>query len=133
MLCAGMFALAVMATTAIAGVAVVEVQVLPNGQVIIVQVEGESEFCIDPADRSTCRQLTKSCDFVVADRKTRKITDPEPVSAEAVIAIGGVDAFHLMQDPSELTPSFKQGGACGLDKSVKALVPIPGPIGGSPN
>ena len=54
-----------------------------------VNVEGVSEFCVDPKDRSTCRLLKNHCDFIVANKKTRQITEPEPISAEAILLYGG--------------------------------------------
>jgi hypothetical protein len=88
-----------------------------------VNIRGTSEFCIDPQDRSTCRVLAKPCDFIVANRATRQITDPETVSSEAVLAYGGPNALPLIQDNRELVSSFKFGGnECGLSKTAKALI-----------
>jgi hypothetical protein len=120
MLCAGALALVSIPSAAIAA-GVVEMQILPNGTVIAVNVAGQSEFCVDPQDRSTCRQLRRRCDFVVVNPATRQITEPERISAEAVIALGGPDAFALSQEEKfeELLPGFQEGGNC-LVKSVKA-------------
>ena len=101
----------------------VEMQIGPGGQVMVLNVEGESEFCIDPSDRSTCKMLRNSCDFVIADPRTREITDPERVSPEAVIAFGGPDALPLIRDSDQLLPGFKRGqNECGLGKTAKAAV-----------
>ena len=46
----------------------VDLRVLPDGSVMAVNVEGVSEFCVDPQDRSTCRLLKNHCDFIVAQK-----------------------------------------------------------------
>jgi hypothetical protein len=131
MFCAGALALVSIPSAAMAGV--VEMQILPNGSVIAVNVAGVSEFCIDPRDRSTCRQLDDPCEFVVANPNTREITEPERISAEAVIALGGADAFALSQEENfeELLPGFQEGGNC-LIKTVRAQVNQP-PHDNDPN
>ncbi|HKH21915.1 MAG TPA: hypothetical protein VKB53_13785, partial [Gammaproteobacteria bacterium] len=84
---ATLFATGFAANSALAGA--VDVQVLPDGSVMAVNIQGVSEFCIDPQDRSTCRLLKNHCDFIVANPHTRQITEPEPVSAEAILLYGG--------------------------------------------
>jgi hypothetical protein len=123
----GLIAATLITTSFAAGSALaqgaVEAQVLPDGSVMVVNIRGTSEFCIDPQDRSTCRVLAKPCDFIVANRATRQITDPETVSSEAVLAYGGPNALPLIQDNRELVSSFKFGGnECGLSKTAKALI-----------
>lgn len=114
-----------------------EVQVLPDGSVMVVQLEGTSEFCMNPQDRSTCRLLKNKCDFVVANRNTGQITDPEKISSEAVLAYGGPDSLPILQDNKELLDSFKFGNnECGLTKTAKALIenrPDNEPDQGSPD
>jgi hypothetical protein len=109
------------ANSALAGA--VDVQVLPDGSVIAVNVEGVSEFCIDPQDRSTCRLLKNHCDFIVANKRTRQITEPEPISAEAILLYGGPDSLPLLQNNEELVKSFKFGkNECNL-ALAKAFIP----------
>jgi hypothetical protein len=113
-----------------------EVQILPDGRVVVVNLEGESEFCIDPKDRRTCRVLSNPCDFIVANRETREITDPKPISDEYVQP----DEFPILRDDSELVGGFKLNVfACGLAKAsaqaastatVAAAVVGAGAIGG---
>jgi hypothetical protein len=94
-----------------------EVQILPDGRVIVVQLEGSSEFCTNPKDRRTCRVLNKPCDFVVANGKTGEITDPKQISDEAVEP----DNFPLLRDDKELVEGFNLGGiSCGLSNSASA-------------
>jgi hypothetical protein len=118
--------------------AAVDVQVLPDGSVMAVNVEGVSEFCIDPQDRSTCRLLKNHCDFIVANPHTRQITEPEPISAEAILLYGGPESLPLLQNNEELVKSFKFGeNECNLTLA-KAFVPQnrpddDRPDSGSPN
>jgi hypothetical protein len=94
-----------------------EVQILPDGRVIVVQLEGSSEFCTNPNDRRTCRVLNKPCDFIVANGKTGEITDPKQISDEAV----DPDNFPLLRDDKELVEGFNLGGiSCGLSNSASA-------------
>src|SRR4026209_220008 len=93
------------ANSAMAGA--VDIQVLPDGSVMAVNVEGVSEFCVDPQDRSTCRLLKNHCDFIVANPHTRQITEPEPISAEAILLYGGPESLPLLQNNEELVKSFK--------------------------
>jgi hypothetical protein len=124
------------ANSALAGA--VDIQVLPDGSVMAVNVEGVSEFCIDPQDRSTCRLLKNHCDFIVANRNTRQITEPEPISAEAILLYGGPESLPLLQNNEELVKSFKFGeNECNL-ALAKAFIPEnrpdnDGPEPGSPN
>jgi hypothetical protein len=119
----------------------VETTVLPDGSVMVVNIRGTSEFCIDPRDRRTCRLLDKPCDFIVANAATRQITDPEAISPEAILAYGGPDVTPaFLKDNSELVSGFKFGrNECGLTKTVKALIDSrpdndnPGPEPGSAN
>jgi hypothetical protein len=109
------------AAPALAGAA--DVQILPDGRVMIVNLEGTTEFCIDPQDRRTCRLLRNRCDFIVADRRNRQVTEPEAISSEAILAYGGPDSLPLLQDNSELVKSFKFGeNECGLTQTAKALI-----------
>jgi hypothetical protein len=126
------------ANSALAGA--VDVQVLPDGSVMAVNVEGVSEFCIDPQDRRTCRLLKNHCDFIVANPHTRQISEPEPITSEAILAYGGPDSLPLLQDNSELVKSFKFGeNECNLTQTAKALIQNdrpdndPDPQPGSPN
>jgi hypothetical protein len=118
--------------------AAVDVQVLPDGSVMAVNVEGVSEFCIDPQDRSTCRLLKNHCDFIVANPHTRQITEPEPISAEAILLYGGPESLPLLQNNEELVKSFKFGeNECNLTLA-KAFIPEnrpdnDRPDSGSPN
>src|SRR5215208_6313365 len=110
------------ANSALAGA--VDIQVLPDGSVMAVNVEGVSEFCVDPQDRSTCRLLKNHCDFIVANRKTRQITEPEPISAEAILLYGGPESLPLLQNNEELVKNFKFGAnECNLTLA-KAFVPV---------
>jgi hypothetical protein len=124
------------ANSALAGA--VDVQVLPDGSVMAVNVQGVSEFCIDPQDRSTCRLLKNHCDFIVANPNTRQITEPEPISAEAILLYGGPDSLPLLQNNEELVKSFKFGeNECNL-ALAKAFIPEnrpdnDRPESGSPN
>src|SRR5687767_4770457 len=87
-----------------AGQAGAEVQVLPNNNAIIVNLGDEVlEFCLDEQDRGcaengggnaqdsrcSCRLLQNSCDFIVANRETGEISEPEPITHEAVELHGG--------------------------------------------
>jgi hypothetical protein len=116
----------------------VDVQVLPDGSVMAVNIQGVSEFCIDPQDRSTCRLLKNQCDFIVANPHTRQITEPEPISAEAILLYGGPDSLPFLQDNKELVKSFKFGeNECNL-VLAKAFIPDnrpdnDRPDSGSPN
>jgi len=124
------------ANSAMAGA--VDIQVLPDGSVMAVNVEGVSEFCVDPQDRSTCRLLKNHCDFIVANPHTRQITEPEPISAEAILLYGGPESLPLLQNNEELVKSFKFGeNECNLTLA-KAFVPQnrpddDRPDSGSPN
>jgi hypothetical protein len=124
------------ASSALAGA--VDIQILPDGSVMAVNTEGVSEFCIDPQDRSTCRLLKNHCDFIVANPHTRQITEPEPISAEAILLYGGPESLPLLQDNKELVKSFKFGAnECNLSLA-KAFVPEnrpdnDRPESGSPN
>ena len=133
---ATLFATGFAANSALAGA--VDVQVLPDGSVIAVNVEGVSEFCVDPQDRSTCRLLKNHCDFIVANPHTRQITEPEPISAEAILLYGGPESLPLLQNNEELVKSFKFGAnECNLTLA-KAFIPNnrpddDRPDSGSPN
>jgi hypothetical protein len=133
---ATLFATGFAANSALAGA--VDVQVLPDGSVIAVNVEGVSEFCVDPQDRSTCRLLKNHCDFIVANPHTRQITEPEPISAEAILLYGGPESLPLLQNNEELVKSFKFGeNECNLTLA-KAFIPNnrpddDRPDSGSPN
>lgn len=124
------------ANPALAGA--VDFQVLPDGSVMAVNIQGVSEFCIDPQDRRTCRLLKNHCDFIVANPHTRQITEPEPISAEAILLYGGPDSLPLLQNNEELVKSFKFGeNECNL-ALAKAFIPDnrpdnDGPEPGSPN
>jgi hypothetical protein len=92
-----------------------EVQVLPNDKVMILNLQGTSEFCADPQDRTTCRVLERGCDFIVVDPRTKEISEPEPITAEAIAVHGGPGALPLAQGISELLPDFKFGeNECNL-------------------
>jgi len=116
-----------------------DVQILPDGSVMIVNLEGTTEFCLDPQDRSTCRLLKNRCDFIVANKNDRQITEPEPITAEAILLYGGPDSLPLLQDNSELVKSFKFGeNECNLVQTAKAFIDNDrpdndGPEPGSPN
>jgi hypothetical protein len=100
-----------------------DIQILPDGSVMIVQLEGTSEFCIDPQDRRTCRILENRCDFIVANKKTGQITEPEPISSEAILLYGGPESLPLLKDNSELLGSFKFGNnECNLTQTAKASI-----------
>jgi hypothetical protein len=91
-----------------------EVQILPDGKVLVLNLHGTSEFCVNPQDRSTCRELDRSCDFIVVDPRTQEISEPEPVSAEAIAFHGGPGALPLVRG-DELLPDFKFGeNECNL-------------------
>jgi len=130
------FATGFAASSAMAGA--VDIQVLPDGSVMAVNVEGVSEFCVDPQDRSTCRLLKNHCDFIVANPNTRQITEPEPISAEAILLYGGPESLPLLQNNEELVKSFKFGeNECNLTLA-KAFIPNnrpddDRPDSGSPN
>src|SRR5688572_1256570 len=98
-----------------------EVQIRPDGRVLVVNLEGETEFCIDRKDRTTCRVMSNVCDFIVADKETREITDPRPVSDELV----DPEDLPILRDDEELLEGFKLGGiGCGLlAKSASASSP----------
>ena len=98
-----------------------EVQIRPDGRVLVVNLEGETEFCIDPKDRKTCRVLANVCDFIVADKESRQITDPQQVSDDLV----DPEEFPILRDDEELLEGFKLGGiGCGLlAKSASASSP----------
>lgn len=108
-----------------------EVQILEDGRVIIVHLEGESEFCFDEkdlalredtiaitptadmpvSDRVNCRVLSNPCDFIIADKKKRTISEPKPVSDAAV----DPDTFPILRDDKELVGGFKLNVfGCGL-------------------
>jgi hypothetical protein len=109
-------------------------QILPGGKVIFVNLEGTTEFCIDPQDRRTCRVLSNRCDFIVADPQNRQITEPEPISLEAILAHGGPGALPLLQDNSELVRNFTFGAnECNLKQTAKAHTDNDPPDSGSPN
>lgn len=96
-------------------------QIRPDGRVLVVNLEGETEFCIDPNDRTTCRVLANPCDFIVADKEKREITDPRPVSDELV----DPEDLPILRDDEDLLEGFKLGGiGCGLlAKSASASSP----------
>jgi hypothetical protein len=97
-----------------------EVQILPGGSVMVVQLEGSTRFC---TNRNTCRTLRNRCDFIVANRGTREITSPERISNEAVLAYGGPAALPILRDNSRLLSSFKFGrNECGLSRSARAQI-----------
>ena len=117
-----------------------DVQILPDGRVIFVNLEGTTEVCMDPQDPRTCRLLKNRCDFVVANKKNRQITEPEPISAEAILLYSGPEAVpYFVQEKSELVKSFTFGkNECNLTLA-KALIQDerpdndPDPQPGSPN
>jgi hypothetical protein len=100
-----------------------EVQVLPNGNVMIVNLEGTLEFCLNEQDRGcadnsgnppdrkcSCRILQNSCDFIVANKETGEISEPQPISVEAVDLYGGQGAFPIIKEKStDLLDKFKFG------------------------
>src|SRR5687767_578482 len=76
------------------GQAAVEVQVLEGNNAIIVNLgEQDLEFCLDEQDRGcadndtskpkdsrcSCRLLQNSCDFIIANKETGEISEPEPI------------------------------------------------------
>src|SRR5687768_9762022 len=100
-----------------AGQAGAEVQVLPNNNTIIVNLGDEVlEFCLDEQDRGcaengsgnptdnrcSCRLLQNSCDFIVANRETGQISEPEPITHEAVELHGGPGALSILTEKSPL-------------------------------
>jgi hypothetical protein len=96
----------------------VDVQIGSGDTVAVVQLSGSSRFCLDPRDPSTCRDLRRRCDIVVA--KPGRITDPKRVSREAVAGIGGGGpAFPFLRDNSKLLPDFRAGNACSLGRRAE--------------
>jgi hypothetical protein len=100
-----------------------EVQILPNNNVMIVNLGGTLEFCADerdqgcadnsgnPPDRNcSCRVLKNSCDFIIANRQTGEISEPEPISLQAVDFYGGKDSFSIIKEKSpNLLDRFRFG------------------------
>jgi hypothetical protein len=112
------------AATAAGGAA--EVQVLPDNKVLVLNLGGITEFCVKLEDPSTCRQLQNACDFIVVDPKTGEISDPEPITPEAVAANVGPKGLPLTNN-EELLPDFKFGeNECNL-KSASVIPPGPNP------
>jgi hypothetical protein len=113
-----------------------EVQVLPNNRVMIVNLEGTLEFCLNEQDRGcadrgggnaadkscSCRILANSCDFVVANRETGEISEPEPISLQAAEFYGGKDSFSIIKEKNpDLLDRFKFG-----DNECNMMAAAPG-------
>ena len=114
-------------------------------KVLVVRLDhgtSDWEFCVDerdrgcakksgnPQDRScSCRLLQNSCDFIVADPRTGEISEPEPITTEAIAANAGESGLPLLQPTKknpELLPEFKFGqNECNLKSA--AIQPGPSP------
>jgi len=120
-----------------AGQAAVEVQVLPNNNAIIVNLgEEDLEFCLDEQDRGcangsgnpndsrcSCRLLQNSCDFIVANKETGEISEPEPITPEAVDLYGGPDALSILKEKSPLLVETFKFGENECNMMAAATVP----------
>jgi hypothetical protein len=118
--------------------AAVEVQVLPNNNAIIVNLgDQDLEFCLDERDRGcadgsgnpqdsscSCRLLQNSCDFIIANKATGEISEPEPITPQAVDLVGGPGALSILKEKSPLlVESFKFGeNECNM----RAAATVPG-------
>jgi hypothetical protein len=101
-----------------------EVQILPNNKVLVLNLQGTTEFCRSQEDPSTCLLIKDACDFIVVDPMTGEISEPEPITPEAVAAHAGKTGLPLTNN-EELLPQFKFGeNECNL-KSAAIIQPGP--------
>jgi hypothetical protein len=104
-----------------------EVQILPGNKVLVLNLGGITEFCAKMEDPSTCKQLKNACDFIVVDPKSGEISEPEPITPEAVAANAGKTGLPLTNN-EELLPEFKFGeNECNLKSAAINVQPGPNP------
>jgi FecR protein len=106
-----------------------------NGRVYIALINGSARFC----NGSSCRMLTKSCDYIVADG--RKISEPARVSTATSKNETAAQLFPYLANPNRLSSRFRVGGGNCLGRiaaigkinvtraaaNVPAVQPGPGP------
>jgi hypothetical protein len=111
-----------------------------NGRVYIALINGSARFC----NGSSCRMLTKSCDYIMADG--RKISDPARVSTATSKNETAAQLFPYLANPNRLSSRFRVGGGNCLGRvasvgkvnvtraaaDVPAAQPGPGPGGANP-
>jgi hypothetical protein len=78
---------------------------------MMVLLNGAAQWCL-PNDQANCVEVTRPCDFIIANGST--ISQPERVTGSAVNQFGA-DAFPFLINNSRLLPSFRLTRAnCGV-------------------